>query len=209
VAVVLYFWLKYKYPDGKFALVHKTILLGMAGILPVFVLDKMIVSLHLDSLHSLNRTMFYAFVLTGGAFEFWKFLVLRLFVYPSKRVEKPLDVILYSIFIAAGFTTAYSIYVLFYVPAYVSVCTYALTIGPVFVLISVIMGYFTGISIRRDHPKIDMMVGLFLAVLFHGLYRFCLLTSDSLLLYMSLGGLLVIGITLLSISLRQSADDSN
>jgi len=203
VAVVLYLLLRYKYRNGKFGLIYKTFLLGIAGVVPVFIIDWLISALKLDNLHSLNRTLFYAFVLTGGVFEFWKFMILKLFVYPSKQVNKSIDVIVYSVFIAAGFTSAYSAYALFYAPSYINVGLYALTIGPAFVSIALIMGYFTGISLDHKFPVIEQLTGLFIAVIFQGIYRFCLLTSDTLLLYLATGGMLVTGITLLIMSLRE------
>ncbi len=208
IAVVIYLFLRYKYPKGNFHLLYKTFVLGMVGILPVFVIDILISNFHLDHLHSLNRTLFYAFVLTGGVFELWKFIVLRLFVYPSKQITKKFDVIVYSIIVAAGFTSAYSIYAIFYAPAYISDLLYALTIGPVFVSIAVIMGYFVGNSLKRQFPFAEFMTGLFVAIVFQGIYRFCLLTTDTLLLYMAGAGMLITGISLLLISLRET-EESN
>lgn len=206
VAVFFFLLLRYKYPNSSFHLIYKTFILGVVGILPVFIVERVISFLHLDHLHSLNRTLFYAFVLTAGVFELWKFLVLRIFVYTSKQVHKPFDVIVYSIIIGAGFTTAYSVYALFYAPSYINVGLYALTIGPVFVSIAVIMGYFTGIALSRQFPVIEFITGLFIAILFQGIYRFCLLTTDTLLLYMASVGMLVTAISLLAISLREPAE---
>jgi len=208
VAGAIYLLLRHKYSNGSFQLFYKSFLFGILGIIPVFIFDWLIAELHLDHLHSLNRTLFYAFVLTGSVFEIWKFLVLKLFVYPSKQVNKTMDVILYSIIIAAGFTTAFSIYELFFAPPYISVSLYALTIGPAFVSIAIIMGYFTGIALNRKFPFIDFVTGLFIAVVFEGLYRFCLLTTDKLLLYMAIGGMLVTAIPLVVFSLRDP-EDSN
>jgi len=202
IAVAIYLLLRYKYPNGRFHLVYKTFLLGIAGILPVFIIDRIITGLHLDQLHSLNRTLFYAFALTGGVFELWKFLILKVFVLPSKQVIKTFDVIVYSIIIAAGFTSAYSLYAIFYPSAYISVSLYTFTIGPAFVSIAVIMGYFAGISLNRQFTFIELATGLFIAIVFQGIYRFCLLYNDTLLLYMAIGGMLVTGITLLIFSLR-------
>jgi RsiW-degrading membrane proteinase PrsW (M82 family) len=205
IALALFLFLRYKYPDSTFQLVYKTFLMGIAGVLPVFVIDKLISFLHLDHLHSLNRTLFYAFVLTAGVFEIWKFLVLRIFVYPSKQVNKSFDVIVYSIIVAAGFTTAYSVYALFYAPSYISDSLYAITVGPVFVSIAVIMGYFTGVALNRKFPVAEFITGLFIAIVFQGIYRFCLLTTDTLLLYMAAGGMVLTATSLLVISLRETA----
>lgn len=206
VAVCIYLFLRFKFPNGKFGLLHKAFILGILGIIPIYFFDKLLVFLHLTSLHSLNRTLFYSFVLTAGAFELWKFLILRLLVYPSKQVVKPVDMIAYSVIIAAGFTSAYSVYALYFAPPYINVCMYALTSGPAFVSIALIMGYFTGISLNRQYPAIDMVTGLFLAVVFQGIYRFCLLASDSILLYLAIGGMLVTGLTLFFISIRETKD---
>jgi RsiW-degrading membrane proteinase PrsW (M82 family) len=203
VAIVLYLFLRFKYRNGSFSLVYKSFSLGMAGMLVVFVIDKVVYTLHLDHLHSLNRTLFYAFVLTGSVFELYKFLILRLLVYPSKRVTRTSDVIVYSLFIAAGFTTAYSIYAIFYAPPYISVSLYALTIGPVFVSMAVIMGYFVGAAMNRQFPLIDFITGLFIAIIFHGIYRFCLLYNDTLMLYMVSAGMLITCFSLLFITLKE------
>lgn len=204
VAIALYLLLRYKYTNGNFHLIYKTFILGAVGILPVFIADKLIAYFHLDHLHSFNRTLFYAFVLTGGVFEIWKFMVLIFSVYPSKKVNKTFDVIVYTIFIAAGFTTAYSVYALFYAPWYINVLLYALTIGPVFLSIAIIMGYFAGSALNRQFPVIDLATGLFIAIVFQGIYRFCLLTTDTIFLYMATAGMLITGISLLVISLRES-----
>jgi protease PrsW len=202
VATVLLLLTIYKFPKGDFRLLYKTFLVGAAGILPVYGIDRLIEVLHLDHLHSFNRTLFYAFVLTGSVFEIWKFLVLKLLVFKSKQVSKTIDVIFYSIIIAAGFTTSYSVYALFYAPSYISVSLYAFTIGPVFVSIAVILGYFTGIALNKKFPYVDFVTGLFIAIVFQGIYRFCLLTTDMIFMYLALGGMLITGITFLVLGIR-------
>lgn len=208
VAVALFLLLRRKYSDSNFGLLYKTFIFGIAGIIPVYIIDQVIISLNLNYLHSLNRTLFYAFVLTGGVYELWKFLVLKIFVYSSKQVHKTIDVIFYSIIIAAGFTTAYSVYALYFAPSYISVSLYALSIGPVFVSIAIIMGYFTGIALNRKFAVTDFVTGLFIAIVFHGIYRFCLLTTDTLLLYLAMGGMLITAVTFIVFSLRNT-EESN
>jgi RsiW-degrading membrane proteinase PrsW (M82 family) len=203
VAAAIYLLLRYKQPNGNFNLVYKTFILGLTGIIPVFIFDKLVTNFHLDHLHSLHRTLFYAFVLTGSVFELWKFLVLRLFVYPSKQVTTTIKVIIYSIIIGAGFTTGYSVYALFYAPPYINVSLYAITIGPAFVSTAVIMGYFTGAALNRQFPVIDLITGLFIAIVFQGIYRFCLLMTDTLMLYLATVGMLVTAISLIIISVRK------
>jgi hypothetical protein len=85
---------------------------------------------------------------------------------------------------------------------------YALSIGPVFVSIAVILGYFTGIALNRKFALTDFVTGLFVAIIFEGIYRFCLLTTDTLLLYLAMGGMLTTAITFIVISLRNT-EESN
>ena len=202
VAAVLYIFVRYKFPEGDFKLFYKSFFFGVAGILPIYFIDQLIVYLHLDHLHSLNRTLFYAFVLTGGMYELWKFIILKLLVYPSKKVRRTIEMIFYSVIIAAGFTTAYSVYSLFYAPSYISVSLYALSIAPVFISIAVIMGYFAGIGLNRKYAVTDLLTGLFISIVFQGIYRFCLLTTDTILLYLSMVGMLATGITFVIFSFR-------
>jgi hypothetical protein len=70
------------------------------------------------------------------------------------------------------------------------------------------MGYFVGNSLKRQFPVAEFMTGLFVAIVFQGIYRFCLLTTDTLLLYMAGVGMLLTGISLLIISLRET-EESN
>jgi RsiW-degrading membrane proteinase PrsW (M82 family) len=204
IAAALFGLLKYKYPEGNFSLVYRMFLLGILAVLPVYAFDQLIARAGLDSLHSFHRTLFYALVLTGGFYEFLKYVLLRTMVLPSKRVTKTIDVILYSLFIGAGFTTGASLYALLIEPPFINPLLYSLTTSPVFIAVAIIMGYFCGISLHRKYPVIDRMVALLLAVLLQGLYRFCLLLSDTPLLFMAVAGIVIIGGTLLFLALRET-----
>jgi len=203
-ALALFALLKYKYPDGKFGLVYKSFILGALGIIAVYAFDKLIVHLHLDSLHSWNRTFFYAFILTGGFYELWKLLVLRIFIYPSNLVVKPIDVIIYSVFTGAGFTSLYAVYSLYYGSAYVDTCLFAITLTPAFISLAIIMGYFAGMAKTRQNRVVDLTTGLFIAMIFHGIYRFCLLTCDEPLMYISLSGMVLIALTFMWFAVRRA-----
>lgn len=203
-ALALFAMLKYKYPKGKFGLVYKSFLFGALGIIAVFAFDKLVGAFGLDSLHSWNRTFFYAFILTAGFYEFWKFLVLRVFIYPSDLVVKPIDSIIYSVFTAAGFMSFFAIYSLFYGPSYINSCFFAITLGPAFISLAVIMGYFMGMAKSRQNQFVDLTTGLFITIIFHGIYRFCILTFDRPLMCISLGGMVIIALTFLWFAVKRT-----
>jgi 6-phosphofructokinase len=67
----------------------------------------------------------------------------------------------------------------------------------------------TRTSIFYGREVVGIMTGLLLAVVFQGINRFCLLTQDTILHYLTMAGMFVIAITFIIISLRERADDSN
>lgn len=203
IALALFLLLRYKYPDGKFKLVYQSFLLGVAGIILVYFADRIIDILKLNSLHSVNRTLFYAFVLTSGLYEFYKLMILRIFVYKSPMVRRPVDMMVYAIFIFTGFHAAFSIYRVFFGPGYVNDCIYALSIGPAVISLAIIMGYFVGQARIRRHGFVDLFTAFMITVVFHGLYYFCLITNDMPLLYLTIAGMVVVAFPLFVIILKQ------
>lgn len=203
IAIALYVLLKYKYPKGSFKLVYQCFMLGVSGIIVVYFADRIIESLHLNSLHSVNRTLFYSFVLTTGLYELVKLVFLRLLVYKSHMVRRPIDMIVYTIFIFTGFNTAFSIYRIFFGPEYVNDCIYAFSVGPAVVSLAIIMGYFVGQARGRRYNFVDLFTALLITVVFNGLFYFCILTSDLPLLYLSIAGMVIVALPLLFITLKQ------
>jgi RsiW-degrading membrane proteinase PrsW (M82 family) len=202
--LILYIFLRFKYPKGDFSLFFKVFVIGLISILIIMLADWIIHKAGLDSLHSFHRTMFYAFILTAGLFELVKFLIVRFFAYKDKRFVNISDGIVYTLVAALGFYTSYSVYAYFFPPEFVKQCTYAWSIGPAVVSMAVVMGFFFGIAQKRRNSFIDLLSGLFAAIILHGVYRFCLLYNDKTLLLMALIAMAIIAVILIVRAVRTS-----
>lgn len=199
---LLFIFLKFKYRDGDFSLFFKVFVIGVISILLVIIADWIIRKAGLNSLHSFHRTLFYAFILTAGLFEFVKFLVIRIYAYKDKRFVNISDGIVYSLAAALGFTTSYSVYAFFFPPQYIQPCTFAWSIGPAVLSMAAIMGFFFGIAQKRRYSILDLLTGLVAAIVLHGVYRFCLLYNDKTMLLMVLIAMTIIAIALIVRAIR-------
>lgn len=206
IACVIFVFLKYKYPKGWFSLVFSSFFTGAAGVILVFITDRIIEMYNLNSLHSVNRTLFYAFVLTTGIYELYKITVVRLLVYKSGIVRRPSDLIIYTLFIFTGFNSSFSLYRIYFGAEYVNDCIYAYSVGLVVLSLAVVMGYFIGQARGKQYEFVDFFIALFISTVFHGLYYFCILTSDLPLLYLSIAGMAMVASILVAIILKQKDD---
>jgi RsiW-degrading membrane proteinase PrsW (M82 family)/ribosomal protein S18 acetylase RimI-like enzyme len=124
--------------------------------------------------HSISGVAITAFVIVALTEELGKFLVLRLYAYPKKSFDEPLDGIVYGIMIGMGFATLENI---LYVQKYgmqTALLRMFLAV-PAHASFGVLMGYHVG-NAKFNKPDSTrlLLVGLFWAVLFHGLYDFFL-----------------------------------
>ena len=206
--IILYMFLKFKYRDGDFSLLFKVFIIGLLSLLLIFPADWIIHKAGLDSLHSFHRTLFYAFILTAGLFELLKFLVIRIYAYKDKRFVNISDGIVYSLVASLGFTTTYSVYMYFFPPEFIKQCTYAWSIGPAAVSMAVVMGFFFGIAQKRRYSIIDLLTGLFAAIVLHGVYRFCLLYNDKTMLLMALIAMAFIALVLVVKAIRSGSQSA-
>lgn len=156
-------------------------LLGAAVTVPVYFIERYF-SAWADN--SLTGTATLAFLVVALTEELGKFGVLRLYAYPRKSFDEPLDGIVYAVMISMGFATLENIlyvtqsarsgqgYQVAFLRMFLAVPAHA-TFG-------VLMGYHTGKA--KFNPAAEgrlLLTGLFWAVLFHGAYDFCLLLQRS------------------------------
>jgi hypothetical protein len=108
----------------------------------------------------------------------------------KKENRKPIDTIIFSIMTAMGFSTlvlmlfatglfnmqSLNLQLPFPVTLYAFVYVFAT------ILFSVIMGFFTGMARFLKGRFVYSLTGLLVAVFFHGIFNFCLLTNDFKLL---------------------------
>jgi RsiW-degrading membrane proteinase PrsW (M82 family) len=169
--------------------------LGLLTAIPMILVLYFVYSYWLTHVQSLRRIVFYSFVLIGFLSELFKFLLLRFYYLPKKSFTKPFDGILFSVMIAMGYATAANVY-FFYEWRYtdgIRIVLYTLPVAVFF--ISIIMGFFIGLSKFRSN-NFDSLTGFSAAVILFGFYSFCLLSGDYLLLSLIGGGVILIAFLL-------------
>lgn len=119
--------------------------------------------------------------------ELCKYLVVRLLVLKSAQIDEPLDIMLYMVVAALGFAALENALYLFSPIEGLSFATVLKTtllisflrfIGATFLhtLCAALIGYFMALSsIRSKHRFRLTALGIFLAVVLHGLYNFSII----------------------------------
>jgi len=195
--ILLLAYLKFKFPKGDFSLFYLSFFIGILAIVIIILADWIVRLTGLGNLHNLRRSVFFTFVMVGGAAELSKFLIVMILDIPDKRFKSVSDGIVYCMATGLAFTSAFIIYSYCIQPMSHDLQLYMLTLTPMAMALSIIMGFFLGMGKVRNNLFIDSMTGLLAASFFHGLYRFCILTQDNRLLAITITGTVIISIILL------------
>jgi RsiW-degrading membrane proteinase PrsW (M82 family) len=125
-------------------------------------------------------TLTFAFLVISFSEELVKFIFLRYAIYPKDDFNEPMDGIVYAVMIGMGFATMENIlYVLAHPDSSKTAVKIALlrmfTAVPAHAAFAVSMGYFVGLAkYRPERESSLLLLGLFSAILLHGLYDFFL-----------------------------------
>ena len=182
IFLAIFTFLKISYPKGDFQLLFKAFFWGVLMVVPVILADQAAHYLNIDGARSIRWMIVYAFIVVAFTYELSIFLPLRLSLYKRKHFKGPSDGIIYSVAIAMGLTSIYAIYYTLFCETAGLSAIYFWSMGPVNAAIAVILGFFTGLGKIRKNQLIDSMTGLGAAMLFLGIYRFALLSSEIVLL---------------------------
>ncbi len=114
-----------------------------------------------------------AFLVVGLIEEFSKYLMVRYFAQPLKAFNEPYDGIIYAVMISMGFAATENI---FYVieGGLPTALVRSFTAVPAHATFGVLMGYFMGKAKFSGNRVKYNLIGLGLAILFHGAYDFFL-----------------------------------
>ena len=205
LAILLFMFLKYRFPNGYFGLLLRSYFWGIFSsfIAGIFIFTAYKFS-YLE-LTNLRRILFYSFIIIGFGQELGKFLVLRYLMLPSEIVKTPSDGIIYSLMISFGAITIYTIATILLDTSYNT--SILISHSLVSITYAVVMGFFVGFGKLRKNRLIDSLTGLFGAVFFHGVYEFILQTNDKLLLWPFLIGSTIITFLLVTKSVQISDQD--
>ncbi|WP_299095241.1 PrsW family glutamic-type intramembrane protease [uncultured Winogradskyella sp.] len=157
--------------------------------------------------YSIWQQFIQAFVVVALSEEFSKYVIVKYFAQPKKAFNEPYDGIIYAVMVSMGFACTENIlYVI--QGGYGTAILRAFTAVPAHATFGILMGYFMGLAkFSNNRVKLNI-IGLFLAVLFHGAYDFFLFIG--FIPGISIGAFvsLIIGIILSKKAIRRHQDNS-
>jgi RsiW-degrading membrane proteinase PrsW (M82 family) len=175
-AVIIYIYVKDKYEkESKRMLAFAFILGAIISIIITTVLYMFFdLFLPLKDDYSIWQQFVKAFFVVALIEEFSKYIMVRGFLQPRKGFNEPFDGIVYAVMVSMGFAAVENIMYVIQGGMEVAMLR-AFTAIPAHATFGIIMGYYMGKAKFSKNPIKWNLIGLSLAVLFHGAYDFFLL----------------------------------
>lgn len=114
-----------------------------------------------------------AFLMVGLIEEFSKYIIVRYYAQPKEAFNEPFDGIVYAVMVSMGFAVTENIVYVFE-GGFETAVARAFTAVPAHATFGVLMGYFMGKAKFSKNKTVLNLIGLSLAILFHGAYDFFL-----------------------------------
>ncbi len=173
--VIIYIYIKDKYEKESKRVLLVCFLLG--AILSIIITTLLYVFfdlfLPLPDSYSIWQQFVKAFFVVGLIEEFSKYIMVRYYAQPKKGFNEPFDGIIYAVMVSMGFAAVENLFYVLEGGIEVAVIR-AVTAIPAHATFSVLMGYFMGKAKFSNNRMKWNLIGLSLAVLFHGSYDFFL-----------------------------------
>lgn len=175
ICFLIYF--RDKFEKEPFRLLRNCFLFGMLSIVPAIIIEGTFNIAGINENHGLIETFMYAFFVVAVAEELSKFFFLKKYAYKKTDFNEPFDGIVYAVMISMGFATLENVmYVL--MSGIGTAVLRMFTAVPLHATCAVFMGYFVGKAKFSDKKFANIITGIILAVIIHGLYDFFLFQKD-------------------------------
>lgn len=175
--IILYIYYKDKYDKEPKRLLFYSFLLGAIVSIIVttilYVISDYTFPIEIAGNTSVLQLFIKAFFIVALIEEFSKYIIVRYFAQPNKAFNEQFDGIVYAVMVSMGFAATENImYVL--QGGLQTALLRAFTAVPAHATFAILMGYFMGKAKFSNNRKSLNLLGLVLAVLFHGTYDFFL-----------------------------------
>ncbi|NRD24236.1 PrsW family intramembrane metalloprotease [Winogradskyella litoriviva] len=209
-AIILYIYIQDKHEKEPRKLLISSFLFGaIVSILIVFVLYLFTGHfIPLTDKFSIWQQFIQAFVVVALSEEFSKYVIVKYYAQAKKAFNEPYDGIIYAVMVSMGFACTENImYVID--GGYQTALLRAFTAVPAHATFGILMGYFMGKAKFSKNRFLFNLMGLLLAVLFHGAYDFFLFIN--FIPGISIGAFisLTVGIILSRKAIKLHQDNSN
>lgn len=176
VVILVWIYIKDKYEKESKRILAMTFLLG--GILSIIITTVLYTAsdlvMPLRDNKSVIQQFIKAFFVVALIEEFSKYVIVRYYSQRKSYFNEPFDGIIYCVMVSMGFAAVENI-------AYVAegglptALVRAFTAVPAHAVFGILMGYYMGKAKFSKHSRVKLnLIGLGLAVLFHGAYDFFL-----------------------------------
>ncbi|MGB1308965.1 MAG: PrsW family intramembrane metalloprotease [Oceanihabitans sp.] len=177
IIIILYIYYKDKYDKEPKSLLFYSFLLGAFISIIVttllYVITDYTIPIEIHGNKSILQLFIKAFFVVALIEEFSKYIIVRYFAQPNKAFNEQFDGIVYAVMVSMGFAaTENIIYVID--GGLETAILRAFTAVPAHATFGILMGYFMGKAKFNKNKKRLNLVGLLLAVIFHGTYDFFL-----------------------------------
>ncbi|WP_228851663.1 PrsW family intramembrane metalloprotease [Aegicerativicinus sediminis] len=122
---------------------------------------------------SIIQLLVKAFVVVGFTEEFSKYIIVRFYSQRKFEFNEPYDGIMYAVLVSMGFAATENILYVLQGGMEVAIIR-AFTAVPAHAIFAIMMGYFMGKAKFSKHRVFNNLLGLSLAIIFHGAYDFFL-----------------------------------
>ncbi len=173
--IIIYIYLKDKYEKEPKRIMLYSFLLG--AIVTVLISTVLYVFfdyiLPLPDDNNITQQFIKAFFVVALIEEFSKYVIVRYYSQTRKAFNEPFDGIVYAVIVSMGFAMVENLIYVFQGGLEVALIR-AFTAVPAHATFGVLMGYFMGKAKFNGKRIGDNLIGLSLAILFHGAYDFFL-----------------------------------
>ncbi|PNQ72532.1 PrsW family intramembrane metalloprotease [Hanstruepera neustonica] len=172
--IILYIYVKDKYDKEPLPLLLFCFLFG--AFVSIFITTLLYVIFDFIIVpedYSIFEQFIKAFFIVGFTEEFSKYIIVRYYAQTRTAFDEPYDGIIYAVMVSMGFAATENI---FYVleGGYQVALLRAFTAVPAHATFAILMGYYMGkAKFSENRVKLNL-IGLSLAILFHGAYDFFL-----------------------------------
>jgi RsiW-degrading membrane proteinase PrsW (M82 family) len=176
IILVYYFYKKDSLKPEPTKMIRRAFFLGVLAIIPAILLEIALSSLERNVNPWIGAFM-KAFVVAALVEELSKFFILWLFLYKNPNFDEVMDGIVYMAVVSLGFAGFENV---MYSGGDIGTGIFrAFTAVPGHAIWSGIMGYYVGLAkMRKSNATGYILKGLFLGVLYHGLYDFVLFAGS-------------------------------
>ncbi len=208
--IVIYIYIKDKYEKEPKLLLLKTLLLGAI----VSIIITIILSLLFDKIlplsneYSILREFIRAFFVVALIEEFSKYIIVRYYNQPKAAFNEPFDGIMYAVMVSMGFALTENIMYVFDSGVSTALIR-AFTAVPAHATFGILMGYFMGKAKFSNKKRFLNILGLLVAILFHGAYDFFLFIHSIPGIWIGAFISLIIGIILSTKVIKKHQENSH